>query len=274
MRSTDTPSDLNRRLLGRMSPLERVAGRFLRGPEGHVDAPAADAVEEITGGDDPVVPAAGDAAAEDVSILADAASPGDGVAKDETPAEGAADEAEAASDDGANAEAAPYEGITAPEGYEAIDTEALAAATPLMRQFGVPDDQAQAFIDGAAPIITSMVEKGIAAANAAQVAAQVTEQRAWVEEVRADPEIGGANYDRTVALSAKALDQFFPGERGTEFRDFLRATGLTNHPEMIRGFASIGAAISDGSIHIGDSTREVKLTPAEKLYPAFVPKQD
>ena len=34
----------------------------------------------------------------------------------------------------------PYADLTPPEGFEALDADALAAATPLMRKFGVADD--------------------------------------------------------------------------------------------------------------------------------------
>lgn len=230
------------------------------GVEGGADAPAAaeapvaDAVATETPSD------AGDAAPAG-SILGDAASPGDGDAGDK--GEGAAADADAASGDAADAEAAPqpYADLTAPEGYASIDADALAAATPLMRQFGVPDDKAQEFINGAAPIISSMVERGVAAAAEAGKLAQAELVKAWADEVRADPALGGANYDRTVASAAKVLDTFFD----PEFREFLTITGLGNNPSMIRGVAKIASQIEEGSIHLGGATPK-ELQPHQKVY--------
>lgn len=237
------------RLLGRMTPFERVAGRYLRSEGGHPDAPAVDAPAAPVA-DAPVVDApAPDAPVDgaDTSILGDAGAekPADAPAADADTAEADAAEGEG---EGEAEEVAPYTDLAPPEGFEALDTEALAAATPLMRAFGVPDDKVQDFINQAAPIISGMVEKALAGQAQATLDSQATLKTQWAEEVKADPEIGGANYDRTVALSAKVLDRFFDAET----REFLTASGLGNNPALVRGFAKMGAAISDDDIITGE----------------------
>lgn len=239
------------RLLGRMTPFERAAGRYLRSEGGHPDAAtAADAtaapVADAAAVDAPAADAPVDGA--DTSILGDAGAekPADAPAADDD-----ADEADKVEGDGAEGEAeeaAPYADLTPPEGFEALDTEALAAATPLMRAFGVPDDKAQDFINQAAPIISGMVEKALAGQAQATLDSQAALKTQWAEEVKADPEIGGAHYDKTVALAAKALDKFF----SPEFRNFLSASGLGNNPDAVRGFAKIGASVSDDDIITGE----------------------
>lgn len=241
------------RLLGRMTPFERAAGRYLRSEGGHPDAaPAVDAPAAPVA-DAPVADAPAPDAPVDASILGDAGAekPADAPAAD---ADDADDDADADKADGAEGaegdgeEAAPYADLTPPEGFEALDTEALAAATPLMRAFGVPDDKAQDFINQAAPIISGMVEKALAGQAQATLDSQATLKTQWAEEVKADPEIGGAHYDRTVSLAAKALDKFF----SPEFRNFLSASGLGNNPDAVRGFAKIGASVSDDDIITGE----------------------
>lgn len=269
-------------LLGRMSTSERALGRFMRSPDGHADAPPAAAVADTVDApaadvvDTPAADAVADTSAaadgadvgaDDSSILGDAASPGGGVEGAE--GEGSTDEAEAASGDAADAEVEPYAGLEPPEGFEAIDTDALAAATPLMRAFGVPDEKAQDFINQAAPVIGGLVDKAVAATLEGQVTARADMVKGWAEELRADPELGGSNYDKTVALAAQAKETFFPGEEGGKFREFLAATGLGNHPQMVKGFAAIGAAIADGAIHLGSAETAARTT-AQKLYdPVF-----
>lgn len=156
-------------------------------------------------------------------------------------------------------EAAAYEGLTPPEGFAALDTDAITAATPLMRAFGVEDDKAQDFINQAAPIITGMVERAVAASQEAVVTQQANIANEWAAAVKADPEIGGANYEKTVAMSAQGLDKFFTGD----FRAYLTATGLGNHPEMVRGFAKIGEHFANGEVVTGEAA---PVTRAHPLY--------
>lgn len=261
-----TRNAANTTIIGRRTALERQYGRLLRDPNEHPDAAAPAAPEAPEAGAE--TPPADDGAPhteEAGSILGDAASPGSG--EGEGGEEGAADDANASSGDDATAEAAPFEGLTAPEGFEALDTEALAEATPILRRMGVTtSEEAQERINEFAPVLQGMTTRILDRAAEAQRTAQADLSRQWAEEVRADPEIGGANYDRTVAMSAQAMERFFPGDQGKEFREFLAVTQLGNHPSMIRGFASIGAAISDGSIVIGDSTGSRPAAAHEKLY--------
>lgn len=256
------------RWLGRMSTAERALGRYMRDETGHADAPPAAAPAEAA--PDAVADSApaAEAAPEPTSILGDAVA---GRADDAAPVDGAAlagdapavegdapkDGAEAAAEPAA--EAAPYEGLTPPEGFEALDTDAIAAATPLMRAFGVADDKAQDFINQAAPVIAGMVERAGKAAADAQLQQQAALRTEWANTVKADPELGGALYDKTVAMSAIALDKFFDQET----RDMFNVTGLGNHPGVVRGFAKMGAHFADGEIVTGDPA---PLTKAHPLY--------
>lgn len=253
--------------LGRMSPAERALGRYMRDETGHADAPVAAVEAEAAPAGDPA-PAA-EAAPEPTSILGDAVASG---ADDAAPD---AEAAPAAEGDGSDApagddpvdkagsddapEATPYEGLTPPEGFEALDTDAIAAATPLMRAFGVADDQAQDFINQAAPVITGMIERATTAAAAAQAEQQAALRTEWANTVKADPELGGANFGKTVAMSAVALDKFFDQET----RDMLNVTGLGNFPGVVKGFAKMGAHFAEGEIVTGDPT---PLTKAHPLY--------
>lgn len=257
------------RWLGRMSPAERALGRYMRSEEGHADAPApaesAEAAPDAVADPAPALEADADAPS---SILGDAVASG---ADDAAPVDGAADPVDApageadAPKDGAeaaaesDAEVTPYEGLTPPEGFEALDTDAIAEATPLMRAFGVPDDKAQDFINQAAPVIAGMVERAGKAAAEAQLQQQAALRTEWANTVKADPELGGANYEKTVAMSAIALDKFFDQET----RDMLNVTGLGNNPGVVKGFAKMGAHFADGEIVTGDPT---PLTKAHPLY--------
>ena len=61
----------------------------------------------------------------------------------------------------------------------------------------------------------------------------------WEQSVKADPEIGSANYNRTLMRVKTAMDRYAtPG-----FTEALKRTGFGNHPELVRVFEKIGAAM-------------------------------
>lgn len=242
-----------------MTPAERAAGRFMRAPDGHpVDAaPAAPAPADAEASA-PIDTIDGDATA-----LGDAAPPeaegekpgADPAAKTEgKPADG---EGEKGEDQPAGAPEA-YE-LKAPEGMD-FDTEAMALAEPVLRELNLDNAQAQKLVDAYSQIVPKIGER-IQAQQAADIAAQ---RKAWVEEARADPEIGGANWDASIAASAKALDQL-GAPKGSPFRDLLNVSGLGNHPEMIRMFAKVGKAIGEDPVFISANTAAPK-TREEKYY--------
>lgn len=230
-----------------------------------VDAPVIDGTATV------VDAAAADAAAEP-NLIGDAATGGEaGAAEgDDPPADADADagaDGAGEADADAAAEVAPYEGLTAPEGTT-LDPADIELATPLMRQFGVPDDQAQAFLDGAAPIIGAIVNRTLDGVTASMAENRAEVARGWVEEIRADPEIGGANFDRSMADVARFRDQFCDPQTVAD----LAESGYANNPGLVRAFAKAGAALAEGSIHRGEGGQETRTT-AQKLYdPAFQPK--
>ena len=228
-----------------------------------IEAPAAGA---------PDAPAADAAAPAEPNLIGDAAAGGaDGAADGDdaaAPADADADadgaESDAAGDD---APAAPYEGLTPPEGTT-LDPADIEAATPLMRQFGVPDDQAQAFLDGAAPIIGQIVNRALDGVAAAMTANRAEVTRQWVEEIRADPELGGANFDRSQANVALFRDQFLDDKTMSD----LAESGYANNPGLWRAMAKAGAQLAEGEVHRGEGGQQPRTT-AQKLYdPAFQPK--
>lgn len=210
------------------------------------DAPAAaDPVVETPAADPVAAPADADAA--DDTILGGKS------------ADAAAEPAEPAADPVGDAPAAdlPYEGLNPPEGYEALDADALTAATPLMRGLGLDADKAQAFLNDAAPIITSMITKA-READAAQTKAQQDALRAeWATAIKADPDFGGAKFEKTVADAGVFMDRFLDQDG----RDLLNASGLGNHPSLVRAFAKAGMHFAEGEVITGEPAPVAKGHP-------------
>lgn len=130
----------------------------------------------------------------------------------------------AASEDAGGNDQVPdeYSGFQLPEGME-MDEELLARANPVFKELGLSQEQAQKLVDLEAARVQEQID---------QFQQQI---RTWQEEVKTDPELGGDRFDENLALANKAVNEFFePG-----FLDALRAYGLTNHPEVIRGLKRI-----------------------------------
>lgn len=86
----------------------------------------------------------------------------------------------------------------------------------------------------------------------------------WVENVKTDKEIGGDKLDQNLAVARKALETF-----GTpELKDVLNATGLGNHPEVIRAFLKAGKLISEDKFVAG-SPKGAETDIAKKLFPSM-----
>lgn len=128
-----------------------------------------------------------------------------------------------------NKPAAPekYE-FTPPEGQE-LDANALAVFEPIAKELGLSQEQAQKLVD-----IYPQIQQQQAEAWSKQVAD-------WGEQVKADKEIGGDKFNASVGAAQRALDQF----GNTELREYLNASGLGNHPALVRFCAKVGKAMAE-----------------------------
>jgi len=66
----------------------------------------------------------------------------------------------------------------------------------------------------------------------------------WLNEAKADDEIGGDKFDSNVATAIKALDTW-----GTDtLRQKLDESGLGNHPDLLRLLVRAGTALESGEL--------------------------
>jgi hypothetical protein len=119
--------------------------------------------------------------------------------------------------------------VRLPAGF-APDSEALGAFGEAARDLGLDGAGAQLLVD-----LHSQAIERVAAEETAAWAAVTS---GWREAVKADPEIGGANFDASVTLARGVLDRFAP-----ELKAELRDLGLGNHPGLTKLLARIGRAL-------------------------------
>jgi hypothetical protein len=127
--------------------------------------------------------------------------------------------------------------FTLPEGYTA-DEELAGELKALAKENKLSPEAAQKVAD----LGVKMQMK--------QAEAWQKTQDAWVEEVKADKEIGGEKLDANIALGKRALETF----GGQDLKDLLESTGFGNNPAIIRAFVKIGKAISDDSLVIANGS--------------------
>lgn len=121
--------------------------------------------------------------------------------------------------------------FAAPEG-QALDANALAVFEPIAKELGLTQEQAQKLVD-----IYPQIQQQQAEAWSKQIAE-------WGEQVKADKEIGGDKFNASVGLAQRALDQF----GNPELREYLNASGLGNHPALVRFCAKVGKSMAEDSM--------------------------
>ncbi|WP_448675860.1 hypothetical protein MOQ67_05335 [Pseudomonas sp. LY-1] len=213
-------SPLMMKLLGRVYMSEVDAG----GGGGGADAPA------------PASAADAPAPAADSTLLtppAPAAAPAPDAAKTPEQIQQDAD-AKAKTEADAKLTGAPeaYEDFKLPEGME-MDADVLGEFKGLAKELNIPQDKAQKLID---------FQTQLASKQAEQYQAAVTKQaQDWAASIKNDPEVGGDNYDKSVASAIKVIQSF--GDPA--LTELLNTSGLGNHPALFKFCHRISSAISE-----------------------------
>lgn len=230
-------SPLMMKLLGRVYMNEAPADGG-QGGGAPAAAPAADAPPAPAEGSLLTPPAPADAAAPDASktpeqIQQDA----DAAAK--LKAETSAPEA--------------YEDFSLPEGME-MDADVLGEFKNLAKELNIPQAKAQQLIDFQTQLATKQAEEYQAA---------VTKQsQEWAASIKNDPEIGGENYDKSVASAIKVIQSF--GDPA--LTELLNQSGLGNHPALFKFCHRISAAISEDKFVLSgsqaDAPKEMSIVDA------------
>lgn len=86
----------------------------------------------------------------------------------------------------------------------------------------------------------------------------------WVNEVKADPEIGGSKFEPTKQMISKVIDSLGP-EMSKSFRQSLDITGVGNNPAFIRGMAKLAQALTEGS-HVPGNPPSGKDKPLSEIF--------
>lgn len=143
-----------------------------------------------------------------------------------------------------------YEPFAMPEGLT-LDENLAGVFKPVFADMKLNQEQAQKLVD---LYSTEVVQKQIEGWN------QTLE--GWDTEVKADKEIGGAKYDESLKVAARAFKSF----EVPEAADILAQYGLHRHPAIIKLFARVGGKMAEPTEIIGGGNPVAKL---DALYPTM-----
>jgi hypothetical protein len=162
--------------------------------------------------------------------------------------------------------AVTYEPFELPAGINK-DDPLLAVFSDEASKLGIPQAQAQALL---ASVGAKVAADKQAAADAA-MRTWVDTNTQWQAEIKADKEIGGPNFDKTVKTISKLFDSYV-GPWNTEARKALDQallhTGAGNHPAIVKAFAKIAAAQTEGG-YIAGTQQRTPTDIATLMYPSM-----
>lgn len=114
-----------------------------------------------------------------------------------------------------------------------LDAELVNGYSTLAQEQGLSSEQASA-------VVAWFVDQ-TKAAETAQAEALKTQSAGWLDEVKADPKLGGENFAATCNDAKKALRQF----GGEDLAKLYAQIGMENHPASIAAWAAVGRAMAE-----------------------------
>jgi hypothetical protein len=156
--------------------------------------------------------------------------------------------------------------VKAPEGKD-FDKEAFDAVAPALKELNLSNKGAQAIVDVYADKLLPLIEQRVTKQIEERSQLATAEYRKqWLDDAKADPEIGGAKWDESLAISAKAMDA--AGLKASDpFRTLLNDSGLGNHPDMVRFLRRVGEMIGEHKFEKGEATASTDNRPIwDRLY--------
>lgn len=123
-----------------------------------------------------------------------------------------------------------------PEG-SLLDQGRIKSLESLAKENGWTNEQAQTVLNRENEVLSSFLE--------AQKQLAVDTEAQWIEELKSDKEIGGAEFGKNVELAHRVLAKY---DSDGSLRKELDRTRLGNHPLLVKFIARIGKAHSEDSL--------------------------
>jgi len=198
------------------------------------------------------------------TILTGAADNGDTGTESDGDASASADGADAEGDatqgdgdagaEGSDGASDSYADFVMPEGMT-LDEAALAEATPIFKELGLTQEQAQKLID----LQAGQVQAG----SQMQIDNFNQLKSDWFASAKGDSEYGGDSFDENAKVAQNAVNKY-----GTpELKQLLDEHGVGNHPELIRFMVRVGQTLKEDVPGTSGTASSAKADRIEVLYP-------
>lgn len=143
-----------------------------------------------------------------------------------------------------------------PEGMS-LDKATLDKFTPVFKEAGITQEQAQKLVDVYAPLVQQQIETH--RQESLKIFKEMNEE--WKAETQ---KFFGANGKKELAFAAKFRNKFI----SPEFEKLLTETGVGNHVETLKCFVKAGKMLGEDNFPSGDS-RGSGGNALELLYPSM-----
>lgn len=152
-----------------------------------------------------------------------------------------------------------YSDFDLPEGVN-VSSAYMEKMSPVFKELGISQAGAQKIIEAQ----VAHVQEG--EVNRTEQVNKLHED--WMNEARADKEIGGDNFDTNLKAANAAVNQF----GSPELKTLLKSTGMGMNPEIIRVFSKIGGLLQEDNpgntrLNSPDGKKDV----LSEMYPEDVP---
>ncbi len=164
-------------------------------------------------------------------------------------------------------DAPTYADFKAPDGFE-IDKAALDKFTPLFKEMGLSQDQAQKLVD-------QYIETNQETA-AAPYKAYEDMRAEWRKTAINDPALGDGRSDlkpEVKAVIGRAVDSL-PPDVAKEFREAMILTGAGDHPAFVKAFYNLAERLGEGTLvrgggpsALGQTDPKRPISAAAALFP-------
>lgn len=134
--------------------------------------------------------------------------------------------------EGSNDVPETYADFTLPEGME-VDVLALDNATPIFKELGLTQDQAQQLV--------SFYAEQVQAGSQQQIDDFNQLMTDWKTQSKNDSEFGGEKFGENLKIAQSAISKY--GTPG--LKQLLEDHGVGNHPEMIRFMVKVGNTLKE-----------------------------
>lgn len=130
------------------------------------------------------------------------------------------------------------------------------------KERGLTPDQAQGVLER-----ENAAVKAYADAQAEMIEVEASR---WIEEAKADKEIGGEGFAKNVELAKRAVDRF----GSPAFKKILDDTRAGNNVEVIRTFANVAKTMKEDTFVVPGAQPGPKKSLEELFYPSMAKKEN